>query len=145
MLLAFPHNATPADNKQSTIYVSMEIYPCKKLTCSTASDQCNFNEKNNNYFVIIINYFVIIFNFVIIMNYFVIIILYSIKQKLTLICFSFKRWNGQGYFLQITNKSKKNSPYTGPDKKLLLNNMRINCFSKNHHFCHSSRKMGKEL
>ena len=69
--------------------------------------------------------------------------MYSIKQKLTLICFSFKRWNGQGYFLQITNKSKKNSPYTGPDKKLLLNNMHSKCFSKNHHFCHSSTKKRK--
>ena len=92
MLLAFPHNATPADDKQSTIsvsgeiylrkklqstiYVSIQIYPCKKLMFSTASNQCNFNEKNNYYFVIIINYFVIIFNFVIIINYFVIIILY---------------------------------------------------------------------
>lgn len=54
MLLAFPHNATPVDDKQSTIYVSMEINLRKKLTCSTASDQCNFNGKNNNYFVIII-------------------------------------------------------------------------------------------
>ena len=76
MPLAFPHNATPADDKQSsisvsgeiylrkklqsTIYVSMQIYPCKKLTFSTASNQCNFNEKKIYYFVIIINYFVII-------------------------------------------------------------------------------------